>query len=122
LLLVGSLLVQYWSKAAAYRYAWHSLYYVRKEDEENKRNEAKVLKITRDQMLNCKNGNADFNKSDLLELKKHMKLNFLNKQKVNATQMPVLGPMFRNVLTFLQKNICVCWRSRAGDYEKFFLH
>ena len=55
-------------------------------------------------MLNCKNGNADFNKSDLLELKKHMKLNFLNKQKVNATQMPVLGPMFRNVLTFLQKN------------------
>jgi len=46
--LVCSVFMQGVSKAASHRYAWHSLYYKRKEDDQSQENASKELNITAD--------------------------------------------------------------------------
>jgi hypothetical protein len=34
-------------------------------------------------------------------------------------KLPVFTPIYRNIITFLKKHICICWRKRSNqDYNK----
>jgi hypothetical protein len=69
LFLIGVYITSYWTKAGAYRYAWHSLYYMRKN------NERKKLPLTREKIL-LSNGIQDYDPEVLNTLKDHMKKSF----------------------------------------------
>ena len=77
--LLGVFLCSYWTKAASYRFAWHSLYYKRKDDQAEKLD----VNISRIQMLSYdpKTSNK-FKPEDIEILKDQMKASFQNRGRV----------------------------------------
>lgn len=90
LFLIGVFITNYWSKAGAYRYAWHSLYYTRGSTDKMK------LSVSKDDIVKAQ-GVQDLNPEKLDNFKTHMKESFTDRERVYSLKFPILYRVYMDL-------------------------
>jgi hypothetical protein len=114
LILVGTIITSYWTRAAAYRYAWHSLYYKRKDADI-----AYKLPLTKQQILsNTKQTTVHAIKT----IKEHMVKSFMGRERVYSLKFPICQTGCKNFEILFFRFFC-CFgkvRKQQKKYSTFF--